>query len=202
MARSIAVLKLSSKVGDVIAFARSVATALTDNPPFPAPTPSLATLQADVTALAQAESAVLSRTKGAFETRNARLAVVRTDLESLRAYVQSIVDTAPPAEAVALIEGAGFAVRGVPHYDKPALAAKRGEVSGMVKLMAKAVAARGSYFWEHSTDQKAWIELPPTTRAKTEVTGLTVGATYFFRVQALTKDGEGNFSQSVSLLVL
>ena len=50
-------------------------------------------------------------------------------------------------------------------------------------------------------DQKAWTELRSTTQAKTVVTGLTPGATYFFRVQALTKDGEGNFCQPVSLVV-
>jgi hypothetical protein len=201
MARSIAVLKLSSRVGNVLAFAQSVANALTDNPSFPAPTPSVGKLQGDIATLARLESAVLSRAKGTFETRNAALRVVRSDLEGVRAYVQLIVDTAPEVEAEALIESAGLALRKVGLYDKPELAAKRGETSGTVKLTAKAVAQRGAYFWEYSADQKAWTELPSTTQAKTVATGLTPGVTYFFRVQALTKDGEGNFCQPVSLVV-
>jgi hypothetical protein len=202
MARSIAVLKLSSKVGDVIAYAQHVATALTGNPAFPDPTPSIAKLQTDVAALAHAESAILSRMKGAYEARNAKLAVVRTDLEGLRTYVQGLVDAAPPAEAAALIEGAGFELRKTALHDKPELAAKPGSTSGTVRLMAKAAAPRASYFWEYSTDQKTWVELPPTTKAKTGASGLTPGALYFFRVQALTKEGEGNKSQPVSLLVI
>jgi len=194
MARSIAVLKLSSKVKNVIAFAQSVANALTGNPSLPTPTPPLAKLQSDIAALAQAETATLSRMKGAFEVRNARLAVVRS-------YVQSVVDTAAPADALALIEGAGLAVREASLHDKPALAAKRGSLSGTVTLVAKAAASRAAYFWECSTDQKTWTEMRSTTQAKTVASGLLPGAVYFFRVQALTKSGEGDFSQVVSLLV-
>jgi len=201
MARSIAVLKLSSKVKNVIAFAQSVANALTGNPSLPTPTPPLAKLQSDIAALAQAETATLSRMKGAFEVRNARLAVVRSDLESVRSYVQSVVDTAAPADALALIEGAGLAVREASLHDKPALAAKRGSLSGTVTLVAKAAASRAAYFWECSTDQKTWTEMRSTTQAKTVASGLLPGAVYFFRVQALTKSGEGDFSQVVSLLV-
>jgi len=142
MGRSIVVLKLSRKVGDVLSFAQNVVTSLTNNPSFPDPTPPLAKLQTDITALMQAESAILSRTKGAFEARNARLAVVRTDLESLRAYVQAVVDEASPTESEALIEKAGLALRRPRVLDKPALAATRGDVSGTVRLTAKAVASR------------------------------------------------------------
>jgi len=97
--RSVVVLKLSPRVKNVIAFAQNVATSISGNPHFPSPTPSLATFQADVAALNTAETAVLSRSKGAVETRNAKLAVVRTDLDNLRTYVQSVAAVAAPSDA-------------------------------------------------------------------------------------------------------
>jgi len=78
MGRSIAVLKLSHRIKNVITFAQSVASALTNNASFPSPNPPLATLQADTTALSNAETAVLARTKGAVQDRNAKLATLRT----------------------------------------------------------------------------------------------------------------------------
>ena len=111
MARSLAVLKLSTRVKNVITFAQSVASAMTSNPHFPTPNPSLATFQADVAALNTAETAVLSRTKGAVEARNAKLAVVRTDLENLKTYVQSVAAVAAPSDADAMIESAGLTIR-------------------------------------------------------------------------------------------
>jgi hypothetical protein len=56
---------------------------MTGNATFPTPNPTLATFQADIEALNTAETAVLARTKGAADTRNAKLAVVKADLQSL-----------------------------------------------------------------------------------------------------------------------
>ena len=199
MARSIVVLKLSPRVKNVIAFAQNVASALTNNAHFPAPTPTLATFQADVAALNAAETAVLSRAKGSVETRDAKLAVVRTDLENLRTYVQSVAAVAAPSDADAMIEGAGMTIRKVTLNDKPALAAKSGSVSGTVNLAAKAAGKRAAYTWQYSTDQKTWTSLPETIQSKAGITGLTAGTLYYFRVQSVTKDGLGNWSQIVSL---
>src|SRR5579859_4509697 len=123
--RAIAVLKMSHKVKSLITFAQSVATAMASNTTFPSPTPSLATFQADIAALVTAETAVLARTKGAAETRNAKLAVVRADLEALKTYVQSVVDASNPANAEAIIGSAGMGTRKVTLHDKPALGIKQ-----------------------------------------------------------------------------
>ena len=163
--------------------------------------PSIATLQTDIAALNVAETVVLSRTKGAVETRNAKLVVVRSDLEHLRAYVQTVAYAANPSNAEAIIQSAGMAVRRRTLHDKAALAVKVGSVSGTVTLAAKAAAPRASYFWQYSTDQKTWTNVPPTLKAKTGVAGLTLGIVYYFRVQALTKTALGDWGQIVSLLV-
>src|SRR5580658_1595168 len=64
-----AVLKMPLSAKKVGAFAQHIVTSLTDNASFPTPNPPLATISADVAALDAAEAAVLSRTKGAAETR-------------------------------------------------------------------------------------------------------------------------------------
>ena len=201
MPRSIVVLKLSPKVKNVITFAQNVATALTGNASFPSPTPPLAQFEADIAALVTAEAAVLSRTKGAVEIRDAKLDVVKNDLASLRNYVEGVAAAATPTNAPAIIEGAGMTMRKVTLHDKPALAVKQGSVSGTVNLVAKAAAKRAAYAWQYSTDQKTWTTLPTTMQAKTGVSGLTVGTTYYFRVQAVLASGMENWSQLVSFVV-
>jgi hypothetical protein len=198
----VVVLKLSPRIKNVISYAQNIATAMTGNPHFPSPTPTLATFQADVAALNTAETAVLSRTKGAVETRNAKLAVVRTDLQNLKVYVQSVAAAASPTDADAIIQSAGMATRKVTLNAKAALAVKQGSVSGTVTISAKAAGKKAAYTWQYSTDQKTWTTLPETLSAKTGVSGLTSATTYYFRVQSVTpKGGLGNFGQIVSLLV-
>jgi len=201
MAQSLAVLKLSPRVKNVISFAQNVASALTNNAHFPAPTPTIATFQADVAALSTAEAAVLSRTKGAVETRNAKLAVVRTDLENLKTYVQSVAAQATPSDAEAMIESAGLTIRKVTLHNKPALAAKQGSVTGTVTLAAKSAAKRAAYVWQYSTDQKTWTNVPETLQSKTGISGLTAGTQYYFRVQPVISTGVGDWSQTVALIV-
>jgi hypothetical protein len=196
----IAILKLSRQVKQVIAFATSVVTAMTDNASFPSPTPPIATLTSDVDALAAAEAQVLSRTKGAAEARDVKLAALRSDLAHMMAYVQQVAN-ANPSTAAAIIQSAGMSVRQAAVRTKGDLEAKPGSVSGTVRLIAKAAAHRASYDWQYSTDQKTWTTVPSTLQAKTEIVGLTPATAYFFHFRSVTKAGEGNWSQVVSLLV-
>ncbi len=201
-ARTIVVLKLPTKIKNFIAFAQSVANSMTENAAtFPLPTIPIATVLADIAALNTAETAVLARTKGAVETRNAKMATVHADLESLKAYVQTVAGMGTAANAEAVIQSAGMSVRKVTLHDKAALEAKKGSVSGSVNLIAKAAAETAAYDWQYSTDQKTWTSLPVTLEAKTGVSGLTVATVYYFRVQPLTRKGLQDWSQIVSLLV-
>jgi hypothetical protein len=201
-ARAIAVLKMSPKAKTLITFAQSVVTAMTGNATFPSPSLALATFQADIEALVKAETAALARAKGAANTRNAKLAVVKADLESLKIYVQNVVNGSNPANANSIIASAGMAIRKLTLHDKAALAVKQGTVSGTVTLTAKAAAKKAAYNWQYSIDQKTWTSLPQTLKAKTGVSGLTSATTYYFRSQALTpKGGESDWGQIISLLV-
>jgi hypothetical protein len=198
--RTTAVLKIPTRKSSVGAFATSVINAMTGNASFPNPTPSLATVAADLAAYEAAEAQVVTRVKGAAVTRNAKYAVLHADLEHLMGSVQQVAD-ANPAAAQSLIEGSGFAVRKSASRPKSAIKALAGTVPGSVKLVAKAVAQRASYEWQYSTDQKAWTNVPATLQAKTAIAGLTSATTYYFRFRGVTKAGEGAYSQVVQIVV-
>jgi hypothetical protein len=195
-----AVLRLPKRVKNVGAYAQAILTAMTGNASFPTPNPPLNTVEADLAAYNTAEAAVLSRTKGAAEVRNVKLATLRTDLLHLMAHVQGVAD-ATPSNAEAIIQSAGMSVRKVGSHPKGELVAKPGAVSGTVKLIAKAVATRASYEWQYSTDQKTWTNAPSTLQSKTDILGLSTATAYFFRFRGVTKAGEASWSQVVSLVV-
>jgi hypothetical protein len=122
-----------------------------------------------------------------------------TDFEHLLAYVQSVAD-ANPSQGQSIIESAGMSVRAIGAHPKAELKALPGPVPGSVKLMAKAAADRASYDWQYSSDQKTWVYAPESLQAKTVISGLTSGATYYFRFRALIKTGEGAWSVVVSAI--
>jgi hypothetical protein len=199
--RTLVSLKLPTKVPTFITYAQGIVMGMTGNPSFPSPTPPLSTVTQAIDDLQVAETAALSRVKGAVATRNEkRMALVQL-LQPLKAYVQTAADMSPE-NAPSIIQSAGMAVKKMPVRTKRAFAAKPGTVSGTVTVLTNAAARRASYDWEYSTDGgKTWLTLPSTLQAKTTVSGLTPGATATFRFRALTKTGEGDWSQPTSLLV-
>jgi len=199
--RSIAFLKLPKPVPMLVTYAQSVVTNMTGNPLFPAPVPTLVMVTAAIGALQTAETAVLTRTKGAATTRNDKRTVLVALLEQLRAYVQAQAD-ATPENGAAIIQSAGLAVRKTPIHAARDFHAKPGAVSGSVTLYTRSAGARSAYLWEYSTDGgKTWIAAPVTVQARTTILGLTPGMTVLFRYQPVSKTGEGDWSQTVSLLV-
>src|SRR5580658_8686274 len=146
-----AVLKMPKSAKKAIPFAQNIITSLTNNASLPNPTPALATISADVQAFETAEAAALSRTKGAVEVRNEKLATVHTDLLHLMSYVQQVAD-ASPATAESLIQSAGLAIRKVTLHAKAPVAVEQGTPSGTAHVVAKAAARRASYEWQYSTD--------------------------------------------------
>ena len=199
--RPLAILKLPKKKKEFVTYAKSVVTALTGNPNLPTPNPPIDVLHADVQSLDGAETTELTRVKGARQVRDAKMAVVKGDLELVRGYVQQVAD-ADPANATTIIQSAGMFVRSVTLHSKGPIGAKIGKVTGTAVVSVKSAAHRSAYQWQYSLDQKTWTNAAPTLQAKTTVSGLTSGTTYYFRARSLTKDGEGDWSQVVSLLVV
>ena len=89
--------------------------------------------------------------------------------------------------------------RFTPHA-RAALAVKRGSTAGSAILVAKAAGKKASYEWEFSLDRTAWTALPATLVARTSVSGLVVGSTYYFRMRSLTKGGMSDWGQIVSMV--
>jgi hypothetical protein len=199
--RSIASLKLPSKVPALITYAQAIVKAMTGNASFPTPVPTLAAVTSAVNDLQAAETAALARTKGAVATRDeTRTALVRL-LEPLKGYVQTAAD-ANVENGASIIQSAGIALRKPTVRAARVFAAKPGAVSGTAQLVAASAARRASYEWEYSTDGgKTWVTAPSTLQAKTTVPGLTPGATVQFRYRPVTKTGEGDWSQPVSLIL-
>jgi hypothetical protein len=90
--RSVAVLKLPTKVAGLAANAQQVVTSMTGNPAFASPVPSLATVTTAVSDFQAAEAAALARTKSAAATRNAKRKALVQILEQLKTYTQTVAD--------------------------------------------------------------------------------------------------------------
>jgi hypothetical protein len=199
--RSIASLNLApNKVPALVTYTQGIVKAMTGNPAFPSSAPALAAITAAANDLQTAETAALARTKGAVAVRNARRAALVVRLQQLRGTVQAAAD-ADVENGAAIIQGAGMEVRKTPVRVPRVFDAKPGANSGSAKLVAASAGARSSYEWQYSTDGKAWVTAASTIQAKTTIPGLTPGSTVQFRYRAVTKTGEGDWSQAVSLIV-
>ena len=201
--RPIAILKLPEyEVPRLVTDATAIVRATTHNPWFPSPLPPLATVQAAIDDLAEAEVTAGTRAKGTAAARDGkRLALVGL-LQQLRAYVQSIAD-ANLESAVSIIESASMVVKTLGGPPPRVFTVKPGDGSGSAKLSAPKAANRAGYEWAYSIDGGAtWVVLPFTVNASTRISGLTPGTTVLFRYRAVTKNGEGDWSQPVSMLVM
>jgi len=121
-------LNVPTKNADVIVYGASIAQKMTANPSFPTPPPSVAAILAAVNDLHNAETAMLSRTKGAATVRNGKRAALVALLEQLGVHVQTVADAMPENGAV-IIESSGLAVRKVTPRGKRPYGAKQGSGS-------------------------------------------------------------------------
>jgi hypothetical protein len=199
--RFVVVLLLPTSVPALIKLAQAILAGLTNNAFFPTPNPPLSTLATLIAKVDAAETAVKTRAVGTVEARDLAKENLVQALHDVRAYVQSIAN-ASPEQADAMIASAALRSKKIPAHLKADLAVTAGDVSGTAKIAAKAVAVRAAYEWQWSADGgKTWTSLPPTLQARTTVVGLPVGATCSFRFRALTRTGEGDWSQTVAYLV-
>ena len=194
-------LDLPKSVPPLIVYAEGIVKRMTGNTSFPNPSPALTAISSAIDDLQTAETAALARTKGAATARNAKRAALVALLQQLRAYIQTTADANPPNSA-SIIQSAGVAVRKTATRRARVFAAKPGKVSGVATVVAATAAKRASYEWDYSTDGgKTWVTTPATLQAKTSIAGLTPGATVQFKYRPVTKTGEGDWSQPVSLLI-
>jgi hypothetical protein len=200
--RALAVLSLPGPVPALITFAAGIVKAMTGNLTFPNPTPAIPTLQTAINDLQSAETGAATRAHGAVALRNEKKAALVTLLEELRTFVQSTAD-ANPENGPSIIQSSGIGLRKTPNKVPRGFHAKPGAVSGSVKIVAPAAARRASYEWQYCTDGgKTWVAMPSTLQSKTQLLGMTPATTVMFRFRAVTKQGESDWSQAISMLVV
>ena len=184
-----------------ITAAKAIVVAMTNNPNFPTPSPSLQAVEAAIDAVDKAETAAKTRGVGLAAARDAAKRKLAQLLDHLRDYVQGICD-ASPTDGVAIAQSAGMKAKKRPGPRlAPHLSVDDGEVSGSVALTAKALGGPATYYWSYSLDGKTWIAVPDTMIAKATIAGLTAGQIYSFRFRALTRKGPVDFSQVVTHMV-
>jgi hypothetical protein len=123
--RSTVTLRPPKSVPALIVYAQGIVKRMTGNPSFPSPAPALAAVMTGINELQIAETAALSRIKGAIAVRDEKRVTLVTLLQQVRAHIQVTAD-ADPTNAAPIIESAGVAVRKTPTRRARAFAAKPG----------------------------------------------------------------------------
>ena len=157
-------------------------------------------VSAAITDLQTAETATLTRIKGAAATRNAKRALLINLLQQLRMYVQTAVD-GNEDNAPAMIQSSGMAVKKIGIRKPRLFAALAGAISGTVTLVAPSAGHRVSYAWQYSADGKTWLDVAMTLQAKATLSGQTPGAVLQFRYRSVSKAGETDWSAPVTFTV-
>jgi hypothetical protein len=190
-------------IGSFMIRVRGVVAAIEKRPDlYPFPTPSLATVKADITALDKAQAVVQTRLRGSASKRDLKYTKVCDDINGLLRYVQGLADeTHDEFAAIAIITAAGFSVKGVRGKGKAALKALRRKASGEVLLMARAAGKRTIYNWQISPNGKVWTDLRATLGARTIVKGLATERIWFFRYRTVTSAGDSAWSAAVNIAV-
>ena len=183
-----------------IQLANDIRAAMTGNPNFPTPIPTLTALGALITALQAkvnefnaAQSTALMKTT----ERNAALDALRAALSQMSAYVQ-----AASAGDEGKIQSAGMSIRGTP--------APVGVPAQVMNLSVTAGDNEGEldHQWDPGTDvsgyevqtspdpitPNSWVNHPSVTRSRTTTTGHTSGQRIWSRVRAFGPAGPGPWS--------
>ena len=186
-----------------ILFCRSVLVDLTGNAAYPSPDVTLADAKLAVDNL---EIAALAAHGGSFLATahvHEKEKIVNDLFHNLAAYVERLANGDE-----AKIISSGFHCRQQPApYIKLPLAINYGLISGTVILVAKAIENAGSYEWYYSIGElpatsAGWVSAGRSTGANFEISGLTVGAKYYFTMSAVTINGVTDFCEPVSKIII
>jgi hypothetical protein len=178
---------------------RVIVTRMTGNPHFPAPTPPLAEVSANLDALEAREELAQKGGKGMAQERDITLRKAHTCMTLLRAYVQCVAN-AEPEHAEAIVHSAGMNIGKPRTRTKLPVKVKHGGAPGRVVLDAKALPKPVQYRWQMSTDQATWTDLPDSFITKSIVEGLTPATLYSFRLKTVTRNGPSEWSQPVTIV--
>jgi hypothetical protein len=194
-------IKLS--VAEKIAFYRNIIAKLTDNPTYPTPEVPLTDAKAVVDALEAAFVASRDGSHSAISAMHDNEAAANAVFYKLAAYVEKVAE----GDETKILSSGFHESRQPISRQKPQLSAADGANTGSVKLIAKAVDRAGAYIWQSAkeslpVEDSEWVLVATGTRSYHEISGLTVGGKYYFRVAAVTPDGTADFSAPVLKVVV
>ena len=202
------------KPSDLLAQAQTVVTAMTGNPAFPEPwssnVPTLAQIQADLTALQSAVTATAAGDRTRLVERNTTRATLAGDLGRLAIYVLGVADGNEERLATT-----GFPLRqrrprsqllDVPPAPT-GVHTSCGTVSGSMVVRSGRVIGAGSYDVQLTsgdpTVEANWTAAGSYKNCRRiELKGLAPLMTWAVRVRALGAAGPGGWSVPVSLVVV
>lgn len=203
MKKAVVVLGLSKlTIPQKIEFARFIVTSMTGNANFTTPNPALLTITTNANALETAHIAAKGGGKDETAAMHAKEQLLDLSLKLLAAYVEGIANANPAnAEAIALSSGMNTKKNASPRPN--GFRVEHGKNAGEVNLRTNAD-DRAVFVWETTTtpdDEATWTTLNSSTRAHYLATGLNSGTRYYFRVAKIDKDGQGDWSNVLNIIV-
>jgi hypothetical protein len=200
MPRLIVALNWTRRIPNDINYARFIADCLGKDPIFASPPLPLAVLESDIETLAAAHAYAKGGPHGAAAERNVWLAKVHGELMMMRSFVQALADN-NPATGASIIESSGMYVKNSSGHGKEDFGATPGAAPGTLDLAARAARGRASYEWQLSLDGVNWLSKGTTVAAKTTLRDLPRATRLFVRYRVTTKDGTGDWSRVISLIL-
>ncbi len=182
----------------VLALIRNVVAKMTGNANFTDPAVKLA----DMTSLGDLlEAAIEEATFGSRQSKLVRNDLVRQAcamLEAQAGYVRGVCNG-----DAAKLDSSGFQLAKQPSPLPPPAAptnlkVTRTALAGMLKLQFKKEKGVVLYYVDQQEGDGAWTRIISSTRVKHEITGLTTGKEYSYRVQAIAHNGVSPMSEVVS----
>lgn len=185
---------------------RQIATAMTGNPNFPAPVPTLAALTTAINAAEAAQAASDAARQAALLKTTER----NTAFDNMRGLAMSLMGYAQAASGgdLAKLQSGAWDVRdpAVPltMTQVLGLAATAGDMEGVVDLQWEAMRGAASYEVQISAnpnDLASWTHKATVTSSTTSLTGLQSAVRCWFRVRAIGANGPGPWSDPSTKIV-
>lgn len=196
-------IKLNLKdlsVNDLVAKARQIGSALKTNPNFPTPQPTVAQIEAAADDLEASQAAAHAARQDA--QMKTSIAHEKTDslmglLRQVAGYVESVA-----GDDETKILSAGMTMKSTATtpstvFAPTGLSATAGEHEGEIDLSWDRTKGARSYVIERSPDpltQTSWVHQGVALKSAATINGLTSGARYWFRVAAVSNNGQSGWS--------
>ncbi len=187
---------------EVIDFGEHVESNMKSNPLFPTPDVPMSLFHSSLQTLKDKHALALNGNKTATEgVTIARKAFEKT-LKLNALYVDRIADGDEE-----VIASSGYKARKQPApANRPEFRVLAGNAEGSVILIRKAVKRAASYVWQRAanplpSEENLWIQTGISTQAKCVIENLESGTKYWFRVAAVTRQGQQAWCEPIMKVV-